>query len=60
MLAQRSDRLPHGILQEKAIAVGTDFTRKDWETALGQWFQDIGFTAKHPGGSEEVEEVERV
>jgi hypothetical protein len=54
MLAYRADRLPHGLLQEKAIAAGTDFTRKDWETALGQWFQDMGFTAQHPGGSEEV------
>jgi hypothetical protein len=58
MLAWRKDRLPHGMLQQKAEAVGTSFRSREWETALGQWFQDIGFTALHPGGSEEVGDSE--
>ncbi len=66
MLAWRSDRLPHGLLQEKieekAFAADTAFTRKDWEAALGQWFEDIGFTAQHPmilEGLKRFENLER-
>lgn len=50
MLAWRSDRTPHGILQ--GGVTGEGYSRQKWETDVGKWCGDMGFTAEHPGGED--------
>ena len=48
MLAYRMDRKPHGILQE-GVESGSTKDRAAWEADVGKWFEQLGFTAEHPG-----------
>ena len=50
LLAWRHDRKPHGFVGNRCMEHG--FDRYKWQSDLGDWFQQLGFTCEHPGGGD--------
>ena len=50
LLAWRHDRKPHGFVGNRCMEHG--FDRHKWQSDLGDWFQQLGFTCEHPGGGD--------